>query len=128
MLDFLSNGDDESSLVNDDGIAMEGNTTAQINVVLPSDATMASEFPVTVNDCSTTCPLDMGVNHSCMSYKCFRSAFCTGQLQEIQCIKVENASGKKHNLLIYVKQLLRWDLKTSHIHLLCVRNVQVLLY
>ena len=26
--------------------------------------------------------------------KCFKSAFHTGQLQEIQCIKVENASGK----------------------------------
>ena len=29
-----------------------------------------------------------------MSYECFESAFHTGQLQEIQCIKVENTSGK----------------------------------
>ena len=41
VLDFLRNGDDESCLVNDDGIAMEGNTTTQINVVLSSDATVA---------------------------------------------------------------------------------------
>ena len=94
VLNFLRDRDDESSLVNDDDIAIEGNIITQINVVLSSDATMASEFPVKVNDCTITCPLDTGVSHSCMSYKCFESAFHTGQLQEIQCIKVENASGK----------------------------------
>ena len=94
MLGFLRDGDDESSLVNDDGIAMEGNTITQINVVLSSDTTMATEFPLKVNDCSTTCLLDTGVSHSCMSFECFKSAFHTGQCQELQCIKVENASGK----------------------------------
>ena len=90
VLDFLRDGDDESSPVNNDGIAMEGNTITHINVVLSSDATMASEFPVKVNDCSTACLLDMGVSHSCMSYECFMNAFHT----DIQCIKVENASRK----------------------------------
>ena len=73
---------------------MEGNTITQINVALSSDATMASEFPVKVNDCTTTCLLDTGASHSCMSYECFTSVFHAGQLQEIQCIKVENVSGK----------------------------------
>ena len=31
---------------------MEENPTTHISVVLSSDATMASEFPVKVNDCS----------------------------------------------------------------------------
>ena len=94
MLDLLRDGDDEFSPENSDGIVMEENPTTHINVVLSSDATMASDFPVKVNDCSTTCLLDTGASHSCMSYECFKNAFPKGQLQEIRCIKVENASGK----------------------------------
>ena len=52
------------------------------------------EFPFKVNDCSTTCLLDTGASHSCMSYQCSQNAFTKGQLQEIRCMKVENASGK----------------------------------
>ena len=94
MLDLLRYGDDELAPENNNGIPMEENFTTHINVVLSSDATMASEFPVKVNDCCTTCLLDTGASHSCMSYECFQNAFPNGQLQEIQCIKVENASGK----------------------------------
>ena len=41
-----------------------------------------------------TCLLDTGASHSCISYECFQNAFPNGQLQEIQCIRVQNASGK----------------------------------
>ena len=51
MLDLLRDGDDEFPPENSDGIAMEENPTTHINVVLSSDAAMASEFPVKVNDC-----------------------------------------------------------------------------
>ena len=94
MLDLLRDGDDEFPPENSDGIAMEENPTTHIYVVLSSDATMASEFPVKVNDCSTTRLLDTGTSHSCMSYECFKNAFPKGELKEIRCIKVENASGK----------------------------------
>ena len=75
MLDLLRDGDDEFPPENSDGIAMEENPTTHINVFLSSDATMASEFPVKVNDCSTTCLLDTGASHSCMSYECFKMHF-----------------------------------------------------
>ena len=68
-------------------------TTSHINVVLSSDATMVSEFPVSVGDCMTTCLLDTGASHSLMSYDCFKQAFHSKQLQENQGIKVKNASG-----------------------------------
>ena len=129
MLDLLRDGDDEFSPENSDGIAMEENPTAHINVVLSSDATMASEFHVKVNDCSTTFLLDTGTSHSCMSYECFKNVFPKGQLQEIRCIKVENASGKSMEPKgLYVKQLLHWDLRTSYIPSLYARNLQVQLY
>ena len=73
-------------------LSKTGNTTSHINVVLSSDATMASEFPVSVGDCMTTCLLDTGASHSLMSYDCFKKAFHSKQLQEIQSIKAENAS------------------------------------
>ena len=94
MLDLLRDGDDEFPPENSDGIAMEENSTTYINVVLSRNATMASEFPVKVNDCSTTCLLDTGASHACMSYECFKNAFLKGHLKEIRCIKVENASRK----------------------------------
>ena len=70
-----------------------GDTTSHIYAVLSSGATMASKFPVSVGDCMTTCLLDTGANHSLMSYDCFKKAFHSKQLQEIQGIKVENALG-----------------------------------
>ena len=70
-----------------------GDTTSCINVVLSSDATMTSEFPVSVGDCMTTCLLDTGASHSLMSYDCFKKAFHSKQLQEIQGINIKNASG-----------------------------------
>ena len=75
MLDLLRDGDDEFPPENSDGIAMEENSTTYINVVLSSNATMASEFPVKVNDWSTTHLLDTGASHSCMSYECFKMHF-----------------------------------------------------
>ena len=89
-------GDEGSENDNEQVSSQEevGDTVTHINVVLSNDATMASEFPITVGDCSTTGLVDMGASHSCMSFECFEKAFQKGTLNNSQCIKVENASGK----------------------------------
>ena len=69
------------------------NHTPQINVIL-SNTGMASEFPVQIGSFTTKCLFDSGASHSCMSYRCFKSAFPTEAPEDINGLTVQNASGK----------------------------------
>ena len=69
-------------------------TTANVNVVLTTDATMASEFKLGVGKQTKTGLFDSGVSHSCMSYDCYLSTVPGTVLYEAPHISVKNASGK----------------------------------
>ena len=69
------------------------NHTPQINVIL-SNTGMALEFPVQIDSFTTKCLFDSGASHSCMSYRCFKSAFPTEAPEDINGLTVQNASGK----------------------------------
>ena len=66
----------------------------KINVVLTTDATMASEFRVGIGKEKTTRLFDSGASHSCISYDCFLTMIPQTPLSEASHISVKNASGK----------------------------------
>ena len=68
--------------------------TVKINVVITTDATMASEFRVGIGKDKTTGLFDSGASHSCISYDCFMTVIPQTPLCEVSHISVKNASGK----------------------------------
>ena len=72
-------------------IGIHADHTLQINVIL-SNTGMASEFPVQMGNFTTKCLFDSGASHSCMSYRCFKSAFLTEAPEDINGLTVQNAS------------------------------------
>ena len=68
--------------------------TVNINVVLTTDATMASEFRVSIRKEKSTGLFDSGASHSCMSNDCFMATMPQASLSEASHISVKNASGK----------------------------------
>ena len=48
----------------------------QINVILTGNG-MASQFPAKFGTYSTKCLFNSGASHSCVSYRCFKSAYPT---------------------------------------------------
>ena len=65
----------------------------QINVILTGNG-MASKFPAKFGTYSTKCLFDSGASHSCVSYRCFKSAYPTEVPNKIDELSVQNASGK----------------------------------
>ena len=66
----------------------------QINVILSGNG-MALEFPVEIDSYATKCLYDSGASHSCMSYRCYKSAFPTDIPKKIDGPTIQNASGKR---------------------------------
>ena len=91
ILELLGHDSDET-------IPMEQYTSVvnavKINVVLTTDATMASEFRVGIGKEKTTGLFDSGASHSCISYDCFLTIIPQTPLSEASHISVKNASGK----------------------------------
>ena len=71
--------------------------TPQINVIL-SNTGMASEFPVQTGSFTTKCLFDSGTSHSCMSYRCFKSAFPTEAPEDIMDLLSKTHLEKSWNL------------------------------
>ena len=65
----------------------------QINVILTGNG-MASKFPAEFGTYSTKCLFDSGTSHSCVSYRCFKSAYPTEVPDKIDGLSVQNAPGK----------------------------------
>ena len=55
---------------------------------------MTSKFPAKFGTYSTKCLLDSGASHSCVSYRCFKSAYLTEVPNKIDGLSVKDASGK----------------------------------
>ena len=68
--------------------------SANINVVLFSNATMASEFPIGIGKQKNTGLFDSGASHSCISYECYKESIPHVTISEAAHISVENASGE----------------------------------
>ena len=68
-------------------------SSPQINVILTGNG-MASKFPAKVGTYSTKCLFNSGASHSCVSYRCFKSAYPTEVPNKIDRLSVQNASGK----------------------------------
>ena len=65
----------------------------QINVILTGNG-MASKFSAKFGTYSTKCLFDSGTSHSCVSYRCFKSAYPPEVPNKIDGLSVQNASGK----------------------------------
>ena len=72
----------------------ETDYAANINVVLFSNATMASEFPIGIGKQKNTGLFDSGASHSCISYQCYKETIPHVAISEAAHISVENASGE----------------------------------
>ena len=72
----------------------ETDYAANINVVLFSNATMASEFPIGIGKQKNTGLSDSGASHSCISYQCYNETIPHVAILEAAHISVENASGE----------------------------------
>ena len=65
----------------------------KINAILSGNG-MASEFPIEIDSYAAKCLYDSGASHSCMSYRCFKSAFPLKSPKKVDGLIVQNASGK----------------------------------
>ena len=72
----------------------ETDYAANINVVLFSNATMASEFLIGIGKQKNTGLFDSRTSHSCISYQCYKESIPHVAISEAAHISVENASGE----------------------------------
>ena len=89
ILDMLGN-ETEST----DSIESPNPTPVEINVVLITNESMASEFKMGIGKTKKTGLFDSGATHSCMSYSCFTATIPQNSLCQTSHISVKNASGQ----------------------------------
>ena len=95
LLDLLQdNSEDKVDDLIEPSTPCETDYAANINVVLFSNATMASEFPIEIGKQKNTGLFDSGVSHSCISYQCYKESIPQVIISEAAHISVKNASGE----------------------------------
>ena len=91
----------------------------QINVILTGNG-MASKFPTKFGTYSTKCLCDSGASHSCVSYRCFKSAYPTEVPNKIDGLSVQNASGKSMAPIGVYEVTVKLDKKNfTHSFIIC---------
>ena len=95
LLDLLKeNSEEKTDELTEPPTPCETDYAANINVVLFSNATMASEFPIGIGKQKNTGLFDSGASHSCISYQCYNETIPHVAISEAAHISVENASGE----------------------------------
>ena len=81
---------------------------------------MASGFPVNIGSYATKCLFDSGASYSCMSYRCFKSAFPLIIPTEVQGLTVQNASGRNMQHVGMHKATITLGIKSfKHTFIIC---------
>ena len=95
LLDLLNDSSDEESESQCESYTQdETQYIANVNVVLFSNASMASEFPIGVGSQKDTGLFDSGASHSCISYDCYKVSIPEVPICKAAHINVKNASGE----------------------------------
>ena len=95
LLDFLEdNFEQKADELIEPSTPCETDYAANINVVLFSNATMASEFPIGIGKQKNSGLFDSGASHSCISYQCYKESISHVTISQAVHISVKNASGE----------------------------------
>ena len=94
----------------------------QINVILSGNG-MASEFPIEIDSYAAKCLYNSRASHSCMSYRCFKSAFPTEVPKRLMVLLSKMHQERVCHPWECTKQPLNLAKGASHMHLLFIKEL-----